>query len=43
VIAKIYLPKWPAEVNKASVQTIADLALADGILKDKVDVSALVR
>ncbi|MEU4232413.1 ABC transporter substrate-binding protein [Nonomuraea sp. NPDC026600] len=43
VIAKIYLPKWPAEVNKASVQTIADLALADGILKDKIDVSALVR
>ncbi|MBT2224434.1 ABC transporter substrate-binding protein [Nonomuraea sp. NEAU-A123] len=43
VIAKIYLPKWPAEVNQASVQTIADLALADGILKDKVDVSALVR
>jgi NitT/TauT family transport system substrate-binding protein len=43
VIAKIYLPKWPAEVNKASVQTIADLAVADGVLKDKVDVSALVQ
>ena len=43
VIAKIYLPKWPTEVNQASVQTIADLALADGVLKDKVDVSALVR
>ncbi|GAA4939621.1 NitT/TauT family transport system substrate-binding protein [Nonomuraea thailandensis] len=42
VIAKIYLPKWPAEVNKASVQTIADLAVADGVLKEKVDVSALV-
>ncbi|MFG1707217.1 ABC transporter substrate-binding protein [Nonomuraea sp. M3C6] len=42
VIAKIYLPKWPVEVNKASVQTVADLALADGILKEKVDVSALV-
>ncbi|MGW3343027.1 ABC transporter substrate-binding protein [Nonomuraea rubra] len=42
VIAKIYLPKWPAEVNKASVQTIADLAVADGVLKEKIDVSALV-
>jgi NitT/TauT family transport system substrate-binding protein len=42
VIAKIYLPKWPVEVNKASVQTIADLAVADGVLKTKVDVSALV-
>ncbi|KAB8198069.1 PhnD/SsuA/transferrin family substrate-binding protein [Nonomuraea phyllanthi] len=42
VIAKIYLPKWPVEVDRASVQTIADLALADGVLKEKVDVSALV-
>ncbi|GAA3718683.1 hypothetical protein GCM10022224_100550 [Nonomuraea antimicrobica] len=42
VIAKIYLPKWPVEVNRASVQTVADLALADGILNDKIDVSALI-
>ncbi|WP_336207560.1 ABC transporter substrate-binding protein [Nonomuraea sp. LPB2021202275-12-8] len=42
VIAKIYLPKWPPQVNKASVQAIADLALADGVLNAKVDVSALV-
>ncbi|MET7332396.1 ABC transporter substrate-binding protein [Nonomuraea sp. NPDC005650] len=42
VIAKINLPKWPVEVNRASVQTVADLALADGVLKQKVDVSALV-
>ncbi|MEV0380111.1 ABC transporter substrate-binding protein [Nonomuraea sp. NPDC050643] len=42
VIAKINLPKWPVDVNKASVQTIADLAVADGVLKEKVDVSALV-
>ncbi|SEG99557.1 NitT/TauT family transport system substrate-binding protein [Nonomuraea solani] len=42
VIAKIYLPKWPVEVNKESVQTIADLAVADGVLKEKIDVSALV-
>ena len=42
VIAKIYLPKWPGEVNKASVQTIADLALADGVRNEKIDVSALI-
>ncbi|MBF8193288.1 ABC transporter substrate-binding protein [Nonomuraea sp. K274] len=42
VIAKMYLPKWPVEVNRASVQTVADLALADGVLSEKVDVSALV-
>ncbi|TYB59888.1 PhnD/SsuA/transferrin family substrate-binding protein [Nonomuraea sp. PA05] len=42
VIAQIVLPKWPVAVNKQSVQTIADLAAADGVLKEKVDVSALV-
>ncbi|MFB9468903.1 ABC transporter substrate-binding protein [Nonomuraea salmonea] len=42
VIAQIKLPKWPVEVNRASVQTIADLALADGVLQDEVDVSELV-
>ncbi|MGW5153843.1 hypothetical protein ACWEPN_00020 [Nonomuraea wenchangensis] len=42
VIAKIVLPKWPAEVNRASVQTVADLALRDGVLKEKVDVAALL-
>ncbi|MFF4619938.1 ABC transporter substrate-binding protein [Nonomuraea jabiensis] len=42
VIAKINLPRWPVEVDRASVQTVADLALADGVLKQKVDVSALV-
>ncbi|MEV4220219.1 ABC transporter substrate-binding protein [Nonomuraea sp. ATR24] len=42
VIEKIYLPKWPAEVNRASVQTIADLALADGVLNAEIDVSELV-
>ncbi|SDH86070.1 ABC transporter substrate-binding protein [Nonomuraea jiangxiensis] len=42
VIAKIHLPKWPVQVNRASVQTVADLALADGILTQKADVAALV-
>lgn len=42
VIARITLPKWPAEPDKASVQAIADMALADGVLAKKVDVSALM-
>ena len=27
VIAQVTLPKWPPEVNRASVQTLADLGL----------------
>jgi NitT/TauT family transport system substrate-binding protein len=42
VIARITLPKWPAAPDKASVQAIADMALADGVLAKKVDVSALM-
>jgi NitT/TauT family transport system substrate-binding protein len=42
VISRIVLPKWPAEPDKASVQAIADMALADGVLTQKVDVSALM-
>ncbi|WP_238011299.1 ABC transporter substrate-binding protein [Dactylosporangium sp. AC04546] len=32
VTAKITLPAWPAEVNKASVQTLTDLAVQDKLL-----------
>ncbi|MBB5132463.1 NitT/TauT family transport system substrate-binding protein [Thermocatellispora tengchongensis] len=42
VIAEMNLPKWPAEVNRESVQTIADLALADGVLKTRADVASLI-
>jgi len=42
VIAKLTLPKWPADINKASVQTLADLALGDGLLSKPADVSALL-
>ncbi|HEX6683666.1 MAG TPA: ABC transporter substrate-binding protein [Candidatus Limnocylindrales bacterium] len=42
VIAKMTLPKWPAEINRASVQTLADLALSDGLLTKPADVSALL-
>ncbi|MCW2567562.1 MAG: putative aliphatic sulfonates-binding protein [Mycobacterium sp.] len=42
VIAKMTLPKFPAEVNRASIQTLADLALQDGLVKSKPDVAALL-
>jgi NitT/TauT family transport system substrate-binding protein len=42
VIAKVTLPKWPAEVNRDSVQTLADLALEDGLLEKKADVGSLL-
>jgi NitT/TauT family transport system substrate-binding protein len=32
VTAKITLPAWPAEINKASVQTLTDLAVQDKLL-----------
>lgn len=42
VLAKIVLPKWPAQVDRASVQRLADLAKADGVLTKAVDVDSLL-
>jgi NitT/TauT family transport system substrate-binding protein len=42
VLGKMVLPKWPAQVNKASVQRLADLARGDGVLTKPVDVASLV-
>jgi NitT/TauT family transport system substrate-binding protein len=36
------LPKFPAEINRASVDTLANLAVADGLLTDKPDIAALL-
>jgi NitT/TauT family transport system substrate-binding protein len=36
------LPKWPAEINKESVQTMAELAVTDGLLAKKPDVGSLL-
>ena len=41
VIAKLTLPKWPAEVNRESLQTMADLAVQDGLLAKPADMDAL--
>ncbi|ASW54959.1 ABC transporter substrate-binding protein [Plantactinospora sp. KBS50] len=42
VAEKITLPAWPDQVNRESVQTLADLMLGDGLIKEKVDVSEML-
>lgn len=42
VPGKMVLPKWPTEVNRPSVQRVADLARGDGVLKKSVDVESLL-
>lgn len=42
VRAKVTLPKWPSDINRASIQTLADLALADGLLTRPADLNALL-
>ena len=42
VIQKLILPKWPAEINRASVDTLATLAVQDGLVTEQPDVNALL-
>ena len=42
VRAKLTLPKWPAEVDKASVQTLADLAQSYGLLTKPANLTDLL-
>jgi NitT/TauT family transport system substrate-binding protein len=42
VRAALTLPKWPADIDRQSVQTLADLASGDGLLTKKPDISALL-
>ena len=42
VIDKMTLPNWPAEVNRASVETLAKLAKDDGLVKKEPDLDALL-
>ncbi|HEU4426225.1 MAG TPA: ABC transporter substrate-binding protein [Pilimelia sp.] len=42
VAAKLTLPKWPAEINRQSVQTLADLAVSDGLIEKAPDIDALL-
>lgn len=39
---KIVLPAWPTEINTASVQTLADLMLADGLITEKANLAELL-
>ncbi|GIE36732.1 hypothetical protein Ait01nite_097770 [Actinoplanes italicus] len=38
----LVLPKWPADVNRASVDRLADLAVTDGLITAKPDLEALL-
>ncbi|GIF07416.1 ABC transporter substrate-binding protein [Actinoplanes siamensis] len=40
--AAVVLPKWPTEINKASVQTVADLGTQDGIFASAPDLGKLL-
>ncbi len=42
VAAKLTLPKWPTDINRQSVQTLADLAVGDGLMDRAPDLSALL-
>ena len=42
VIQKLILPKWPTEINQASVETLATLAVQDGLVAKQPDLSALL-
>jgi NitT/TauT family transport system substrate-binding protein len=42
VIAKLTLPKWPAEINRKSIEDIADLAREDGLLTNPADLDSLL-
>jgi NitT/TauT family transport system substrate-binding protein len=42
VIPDLTLPKWPAEINRESVETLAGLAVQDGLVTEQPDVAALL-
>jgi NitT/TauT family transport system substrate-binding protein len=42
VIPDLTLPKWPAEINRESVETLANLAVQDGLVTEQPDVAALL-
>ncbi|WP_433528089.1 ABC transporter substrate-binding protein [Micromonospora sp. CA-263727] len=42
VAEKITLPGWSGQINRDSVQTMADLMLADGLISEKVDIAELL-
>jgi NitT/TauT family transport system substrate-binding protein len=41
-IAQLTLPKWPAEINRDSVEALSELAVEDGLLTEPADLGALL-
>jgi NitT/TauT family transport system substrate-binding protein len=42
VRAKLTLPKWPAEINRPSVETLAKLGTQDGVITGTPDLDKLL-
>jgi NitT/TauT family transport system substrate-binding protein len=42
VIKELTLPKWPPDINRASVETLGALALQDGLITKQPDLDALL-
>jgi NitT/TauT family transport system substrate-binding protein len=42
VRAKMTLPKWPADINRESIDALAGAAVTDGLLTEKPDVAGLL-
>ena len=42
VVAKVVLPKWPADINRDSVQKLNELAVGDGLMAKPADLGALL-
>jgi len=43
MVGKLTLPRWPTEMNVKSTQTLADLAVNDGLLDKKPDLDAFFK
>lgn len=41
-VGSLTLPNWPTEVNRDSLETLADLATKDGLVSKQPDISALL-
>jgi NitT/TauT family transport system substrate-binding protein len=42
VAESLQLPGWPTEINRASIETLAELAVADGLLEEVPDLDGLL-
>ncbi|CAL9371831.1 Putative aliphatic sulfonates-binding protein [Streptomyces sp. enrichment culture] len=42
VLAKVTLPKWPAEANRASIETLAELGREGGLFEQEPDLDELL-